>query len=1049
MTPLVTVALAAVTALHALTATAAEVPTRPPIAALPPTVADDRAAVVGTVRGRVTDEASGQPIAAAQVVVVGSANRQGTVTDNDGRYLLRGVAAGRLTLRVLRIGYAARTIEVTVVDDGEVTADVTLGRTLTQLEAVVTTATGLQSRREVGNVIGSIRADTLAAQAPVTNVTELLQARTPGVQVLQGNGNTGASPSIRIRGASSLSLSNEPLVIVDGVRIDNSAQPGGIGGVSTTRVNRLSVFSPDDIESIDVLKGPSAAALYGTAAANGVLVITTKKGASGRTQWRAFGEQGRVEQPAKFFDNYRSWGRNIVNGVPATAAIACRISDQSLGRCVRDSLTTFNPLMNADVTPFATTPRRVFGLQASGGSQLFRFFASAEREDETGPFEMPAAEVARITALRGSAPREDQIHPNRLKQTALRGNFGVPLGKSASLNVSTGFIDRTLNTPFEGSFFQGLWNQTYFAPGFRTPTGGTSAQYIGDIMSVNQQLRDQRVTGSASLNWQPVSWLETRAVTGLDQNANYGYRFARVGEGTNGGWGPPGLTGGRDATRNTYSRYSVDLGATASWKPLAWLTTRTSVGGQWFKDTQYETAVQGYQLPPGAQNPNGAVTQRTFEQTNENATYGAFIEEVLGWSDTRFVTLGVRTDQNSAFGRSVGNTIYPRAALSWALSDESFFPKAALHTSNVRLRGAFGQAGVQPTTIAALQFLTAFAAPIGGADVAALRLQSLGNANLKPEVTTELEGGLDIGFLADRLTLEATYFSKQSRDALFNNPLAPSVGTSQTGAPTQWQNLAKVRNSGLELAVNAQVIKTRPFSWNLRVNGSTLANKLVTVGGAQLAVTQGSRNVVGYPLFGLWARPIRSFADADNDGILTEREVVVGDTAEYKGSTLPTREGGITNSFGLFNDQLRISTVLDYRGGFYNQWGFENQRCVSGNCRAVSDPTTPLPQQAAAVATTSALLGNTVWGFFVPNDFVRFRELSISGTVPEGLVRRSRLVRTASVTLSGRNLGLLYNRFPGIDPETNWLVANAGGGNSDQYASPPLRYWLLRFNLGL
>ena len=227
MTPLVTTALAVVTVLHALTAPIAEVPTRPPVAG-PAAAAHDPAAVDGAVRGRVTDEASGQPIAAAQVVVVGSANRQGTVTDNDGRYLLRGVAAGRLTLRVLRIGYAARTVEVTVVDGGEVTADVTLGRTLTQLEAVVTTATGLQSRREVGNVIGSIRADTLAALAPVTNVTELLQARTPGVQVIQGNGNTGASPSIRIRGASSLSLSNEPLVIVDGVRIDNSAQPGGL-----------------------------------------------------------------------------------------------------------------------------------------------------------------------------------------------------------------------------------------------------------------------------------------------------------------------------------------------------------------------------------------------------------------------------------------------------------------------------------------------------------------------------------------------------------------------------------------------------------------------------------------------------------------------------------------------------------------------------------------------------------------------------------------------------------------------------------------------------
>jgi hypothetical protein len=625
----------------------------------------------------------------------------------------------------------------------------------------------------------------------------------------------------------------------------------------------------------------------------------------------------------------------------------------------------------------------------------------------------------------------------------------MPLAKTATLNVSSGYIDRNLNTPFTGSFFQGLWNQAYFAPGFRTTFNGLSAQNVGDIYSVTSKLHDQRVTGSESLNWAPTSWLEARAVTGLDQNANYGYRFNRVGEGTNGGWGPPGLTGGRDATRNTYSRYSVDLGATANWRPLEWLSTRTSAGAQWFKDANYETAVQGYQLPPGAQNPNGAVTKNVFEQTTENATYGAFIEEVVGWSDTRFLTLGVRTDQNSAFGRSVGNTIYPRAALSWVLSEESWFPKAALHASNFRVRGAFGQAGVQPSTIAALQFLTSFAVPIGGADAAALRLQALGNPNLKPEVTTELEGGLDVGFLDNRLTVEATYFRKKSRDALFNNPLPPSVGTAQTGAPTQWQNLAAVQNAGLELAVDASIVKLRQFSWNVRMNGSTLANKLVDAGRAQLAVTQGSRNVVGYPLFGLWARPIKSFADADGNGILTEREIVVGDTAEFKGSTLPTREAGMTNTFGFFGDRLRINTVFDYRGHFYNQWGFENQRCVSGNCREVSDPTTSLPDQAAAVATSSALLGNTVWGFFVPNDFIRFRELSVTASVPDRFVKSTRLFRNATVTLSGRNLGLLYNKFPGIDPETNWLVSNTGGGNSDQYASPPLRYWLLRFNLGL
>jgi hypothetical protein len=232
------------------------------------------------------------------------------------------------------------------------------------------------------------------------------------------------------------------------------------------------------------------------------------------------------------------------------------------------------------------------------------------------------------------------------------------------------------------------------------------------------------------------------------------------------------------------------------------------------------------------------------------------------------------------------------------------------------------------------------------------------------------------------------------------------------------------------------------------VNGSFLKNELVDAGTAQLAVTQGARNVVGYPLFGLWARPITSFNDANGDGLLTESEVVVGKDPAFKGSTLPTREGGLTNTFGFFGDKLQITTLFDYRGGFYNQWGFENQRCVSGNCRAVSDAKAPLADQAAAVTTTSALLGNSVWGYFVENDFIRFRELSFTLLVPDKYVSFAH-GHNASLTLSGRNIGVLWTKYPGLDPEINSSVANTGGGNNDFFAAPPVRYWLLRFNFGL
>ncbi len=995
----------------------------------------------GTLRGRVIERGNEAPIPGVQIQVTAGTSRVSALTSQDGRYSLSTVPSGPVSVRAVRIGYAPVTQTATVTAGGEVVLDFTLEPTVVQLEEVVTTATGEQSRREVGNVVATLKVDSLVSRSPVTSVADVLNARTAGVQVVQGAGQTGSSPSIRIRGSSSLSLTNEPLFIVDGVRMDNSPQPGGTT-ISSQRVNRLGTFNPDEIESLDVIKGPSAAALYGTAAANGVIVIKTKRGRAGRTQWSAYAEGGQVSQPGQFFDNYRSWGRNVVGGVPQAAAIQCRISQQALGNCIIDSLTTFNPLMNKETTPFSTQPRTMFGVQASGGSDRFRFFVSAEREDETGPYEMPEAEIARLTTIRGKTPIDEHIHPNKLGQTSLRGNFSVGLTPTLDLTIATGYLNRQLRTPFDGGYFAGLSFQSYFAPGFRTAFNGMSAQHVGDILSVEQWMRDQRLTTSSTLNWTPNSWLSGRAVIGMDQTQGYGYRFARFGEGTITGWGPPAQTGGKDVNRNTYSRYSVDLGATASWDVNQSISAKTAVGVQWFKDTQYQTLAQGYSLPPGATTPNAASIRTAGEFTEENATYGGYVEQTFGIKERLFLTGGVRTDQNSAFGSNIGNTIYPRAALSYVISDESWFPEIT-PGGNVRLRAAFGRAGVQPTTIAALQFLNAFTVPIDGVETPGLRIAALGNADLKPEVTTEVEAGIDAGFFNERILLELTYFTKTSKDALVQQPLPPSFGA---GA-TQWQNLAKVRNRGFEVSVNADVIRAKPLSWNLNVTASSIKNLLVDAGGAALAETQGQRNTVGYPLFGLWDRPILGWNDANNDGILVDSEIEVGTTAVFRGPTLPTREGAMTNTIGFFDQKVRLVGLVDYRGGHYNQWGFENQRCASGNCRAVNDPSTPLADQAAALARNSGAFGNSTWGYFVQNDFIRLRELSLSVDVPTSVTRKIGF-GSANVVLSGRNLGTLWTKYPGIDPETNAVAQNTGGGNNDYYAPPPARYWLLRVNLG-
>jgi len=236
--------------------------------------AASRAKHAAVIKGRVTEKETGQPIQSATVSALVGTTRIGALTDANGDYTIRNAPSGSVRLSVSRIGFTPATQVVNVPADGDVTADFTLTRAALRLEEVVTTATGEQARREIGNSVASVKAESISKTQPVTNVSEMLQARAAGVQVIQTQGVLGSSPNIRIRGVSSLSLSNEPLVVVDGARFSNESEPGNLSGV---RINRLATLDPEEVESIDVIKGPSAAALYGTAAANGVIVITSKK----------------------------------------------------------------------------------------------------------------------------------------------------------------------------------------------------------------------------------------------------------------------------------------------------------------------------------------------------------------------------------------------------------------------------------------------------------------------------------------------------------------------------------------------------------------------------------------------------------------------------------------------------------------------------------------------------------------------------------------------------------------------------------------------------
>ncbi|MGH7720723.1 MAG: TonB-dependent receptor plug domain-containing protein, partial [Gemmatimonadaceae bacterium] len=418
---------------------------RPPAQAMP---------AAGTITGRVTDATTGLGVPGAQLLV--AETELSRVSDDDGRYTIPGVPAGVRRLSVRRLGYQAEAREVTVSDGESITADFTLAPAATRLTEVVTTVTGDQRRLELGNALARVQADSIAANAQVRNLPELISGRAPGVLVFFPNGLVGQAPRIRIRGTNSLTVRNDPLVIVDGARVDNSPAVFSTYSLQsifavTPQSGRLSDLNPDEIESIEIVKGPSAATLYGTDAANGVVVVTTKRGRPGPTRWTIQSDFGIVQPRGNWAPNYYSWGRTTT-GTP----VQCTIVALAARTCTVDSLTRFNPLKDAPNAPFANGNLQKLGIQASGGSTRLGYFVGGEYNRELGVLQLSAHEETFLKQSRGvSSIPDEQLHPNFAERLNLRGNVNAQLGGTADLSVNAGLVRNSTRIPRDGLVLDG------------------------------------------------------------------------------------------------------------------------------------------------------------------------------------------------------------------------------------------------------------------------------------------------------------------------------------------------------------------------------------------------------------------------------------------------------------------------------------------------------------------------------------------------------------------------------------------------------------------
>jgi TonB-linked SusC/RagA family outer membrane protein len=994
-------------------------------------------AQTGTIVGRVTDRASGQPVPNARIQVVQAG--QVASANFEGRYRVSGLAAGTYDVRVIAVGYGAERQQATVKAGETVTLDFTIQQVPYTIEDIVVTATGEQRRLELGHTIGVIRADSIASLDVVTNMSSLLQARTAGISILPSAGTVGAGTRIRIRGANSLSLSNEPIIFVDGVKVNAGPASSslGTGGQSPSRLNDL---NPDEIENIEIVKGPSAATLYGTEAANGVIRITTKKGRAGTPRWNTYVEAGSLVDPNKYPNNYRAVGRTITNGVPGGALRTCLLTQVASNTCTREQLLVTNILEDKVLSPISTGYRQQYGANVTGGTEAVGYYFSGEFEDEVGTFALPDTEAVRLKTARSvtSLP-ENVLRPNTNRRISLRSNVSAHPRSNVDVQANVGYVSGKLRLPQNDNNVLGMLPSGYFGTTDTLGKPGWGFFAPGEIFSLERTQNIERFTGSGQVQWRPFPWLSGRGTVGYDIGNRFDIQFDPTALGPAFGTTPLGNKGD---TRTALKTYTVDGSFSANNRLSHSLTARTSIGAQYYKDVFFQNQAFGQRLTFGSKDVDGAAILTASETTTTTVRLGAYIEEQLNFRDRLFVTGAVRSDDASSFGADFNAIIYPKGSISYVISDEPFFPKSSF-LSLVRLRGAYGQSGLQPGATDALTFLTPTASAVAGASTSAVSFGGLGLAGLKPERSREFELGADLGLANDRVNVDFTFFDKSTKDALIARVLAPSLGVSAT----RFENLGSVSNRGMELTVNARVVNHRQFAWDAVFAGSTLRNRLEKLGEGVSPVIAGvQRHTPGRPLGSFFERPF-TYEDTNGNGIIELSEITVGDTAVFIGSPQPTRQFSLSNIFTLFDGKVRIFGLLDYQGGFYQYNLTEVFRCTAtgNNCRAMHDPDTPLFQQARAVARRFHPSA-TNFGFIENSQFMKLRELTVTFTLPDRWARALK-ANHANLTVGGRNLHT-WTGYTGVDPEVNGQGQGAfnGFGVWDFLTQPPIRTFIVRAN---
>ncbi|HSM05201.1 MAG TPA: SusC/RagA family TonB-linked outer membrane protein [Longimicrobiales bacterium] len=970
----------------------------------------------GRVVGQVTAAASMQPLEGAQVFIQGL--RVGGLTNSEGRFLILNVPTGDHTIRVELLGYAAESQAITVTADGTATANFSLAETAVALEELVVTGTATEVRaREVGNALDAITSREIE-NMPVTNPENIIGGRIPGVTVSQAGGQPGSGGTIRIRGQNTASQTPEPLIYIDGVRVYNL--PVSSGSAARVAFSPLQDIAAQDIERVEVIKGASATTLYGTEAAGGVIQIFTKRGVAGSPIWSGEVTLGAASMPALGDSDdptelYTRCGEEMYGLSQSSSSLGERVYFE-------------DPTCPSGGRWFEAGLQQRYNLSVRGGSESVSYFVSGNYSDNEGTLPTQNSRDGGFRANLDFRPIDDLSIALNTAYTRRNSTF-VEDGNNADgilLNVGRGT---------NGNFKGGKGDD---CEGIDVLCVSNGYIFESDVTSTSD-----RYTTGLVLQYNPTESFSNRFSVGWD--------YLSIESET---WQPFGFlrlpTGFYESTDDSREKLSLDYAGSFSNMFGESLSSTFSWGGQIFRDRyrQKYASTEEFSGPGRPLLTSGSAAPGIDDQIVAVTNAGFFLQEVLGLQDRLFLTLGMRVDGNSAFGDDFGLQFYPKASVSWILSDYDFWPTDFIDT--FKLRGAVGESGKAPGVFDKFRTWTPITEEAGSGGFTP---GDVGNPDVGPERTREYEVGFDASFLNGRLGIEATYYNSTTQDALVPVTLPPSNGFLASSI----QNVGEITGEGLEFQITADVVRSENFGLSLRGNLGFNENEATDLGGQQIDVDNKAGVREGYPV------PSYFGAKIMNPDELAEPVI---ESDQYYGPVNPTRIIGLGATMNIAQS-LSVDVLFEHQGGHYlpNYTGYQNGRrgvwypCFDVQAALVAEENGDPSAVSQYTAEQRGLcrmngIGGYNSDFWIESaDFVKLRQVALTWQLPQSLV--ARFANRASVTLSGANL-FTWTDYTGLDPEIEDFGDRsefgiydgaADYGRREYYNLPAPRTFLLSFRV--